>query len=221
MFKRAVLSTVACVLLGTIPATASTIDIGLAQSPGIGSITTQATGTSSSGAIWAGSYAGSVFNLISASGSLNSASVNVSLPSLLGGGGSIYVYVTETGLTSPQSTLDFLSNLSVTSLPAGWSETETTYVDTTNKAYGMGTQLASMSGLGTQSFFTNANVGSSPFSLTEMYLITSNGSLGVASSSESISATPLPSAIPLFASGLGALGLLGWFGKRKATALAA
>jgi hypothetical protein len=29
-------------------------------------------------------------------------------------------------------------------------------------------------------------------------------------------ATPLPATLPLFATGLGALGLLGWFGKRKA-----
>jgi hypothetical protein len=35
------------------------------------------------------------------------------------------------------------------------------------------------------------------------------------------SATPLPAALPLFASGLGALGLLGWRRKRKAAALAA
>ena len=35
------------------------------------------------------------------------------------------------------------------------------------------------------------------------------------------SATPLPAALPLFASGLGALGLLGWRKKRKAAALAA
>ena len=33
--------------------------------------------------------------------------------------------------------------------------------------------------------------------------------------------TPLPAALPLFASGLGALGLLGWKRKRKAAALAA
>ena len=33
--------------------------------------------------------------------------------------------------------------------------------------------------------------------------------------------TPLPAALPLFATGLGALGLLGWRRKRKATALAA
>ena len=35
------------------------------------------------------------------------------------------------------------------------------------------------------------------------------------------SATPLPAALPLFASGLGALGLLGWRRKRKAAAIAA
>ncbi len=34
-------------------------------------------------------------------------------------------------------------------------------------------------------------------------------------------ATPLPAALPLFATGLGALGLLGWRRKRKAAALAA
>jgi hypothetical protein len=32
--------------------------------------------------------------------------------------------------------------------------------------------------------------------------------------------TPLPAALPLFATGLGALGLLGWRRKRKAAALA-
>ncbi len=32
--------------------------------------------------------------------------------------------------------------------------------------------------------------------------------------------TPLPAALPLFATGLGAMGLLGWRRKRKATALA-
>jgi hypothetical protein len=36
-----------------------------------------------------------------------------------------------------------------------------------------------------------------------------------------VSATPLPAALPLFAGGLGALGLLGWCRKRKTAALAA
>jgi hypothetical protein len=34
-------------------------------------------------------------------------------------------------------------------------------------------------------------------------------------------ATPLPAALPLFAGGLGAMGLLGWRRKRKAAAIAA
>ncbi len=34
-------------------------------------------------------------------------------------------------------------------------------------------------------------------------------------------ATPLPAALPLFATGLGALGLLGWRRKRKNAAIAA
>jgi len=36
-----------------------------------------------------------------------------------------------------------------------------------------------------------------------------------------VTATPLPAALPLFAGGLGALGLLGWRRKRNAAKLAA
>ena len=38
---------------------------------------------------------------------------------------------------------------------------------------------------------------------------------------QGLASTPLPGALPLFATGLGALGLLGWRRKRKAAALAA
>ena len=37
----------------------------------------------------------------------------------------------------------------------------------------------------------------------------------------SVAATPVPAALPLFATGLGALGLFGWRRKKKAAALAA
>lgn len=50
------------------------------------------------------------------------------------------------------------------------------------------------------------------------------GGLGVMDQSfaaEDITATPLPAAFPLFATGLGALGLLGWRRKRKAQAATA
>jgi plastocyanin len=44
---------------------------------------------------------------------------------------------------------------------------------------------------------------------------------GGGSSIDVVTPTPLPAALPLFASGLGALGLLGWRRKRKASAIAA
>jgi hypothetical protein len=49
-----------------------------------------------------------------------------------------------------------------------------------------------------------------------------SGTDGVAGSFQAIvsSETPLPAALPLFATGLGALGLLGWRRKRKAQAIA-
>ena len=44
---------------------------------------------------------------------------------------------------------------------------------------------------------------------------------GLTGSFTPVGATPLPAALPLFATGLGALGLLGWRRKRKAAAAAA
>ena len=49
---------------------------------------------------------------------------------------------------------------------------------------------------------------------------TPNGFFADASGA-SVVATPLPAALPLFATGLGALGLLGWWRKRKAAAATA
>ena len=46
------------------------------------------------------------------------------------------------------------------------------------------------------------------------------GNYSVTGNSGDIAATPLPATLPLFASGLGALGLLGWRRKRKAQATA-
>jgi hypothetical protein len=56
-----------------------------------------------------------------------------------------------------------------------------------------------------------------------IFFETASGSLGsiVNGTAVPLSAVPLPTALPLFATGLGALGLLGWRRKRKAAALAA
>jgi len=47
-----------------------------------------------------------------------------------------------------------------------------------------------------------------------------SGSFTFATTTESPSAIPLPAALPLFATGIGGLGLLGWRRKRKARAAA-
>jgi hypothetical protein len=190
-----------CVLVGAIPAGASTIEIGLATGSGPGSapgaISPVATGTGAGGVVWGGSYDNYLFNLISASDpspiNLQSGTLDVTLPSNLGGAkDAIYVYVTETGLTSSQSTLNFTSSFDVENLPTGWSETERTYIDNTDTAFGTNplNQLSSMSGAaGSKTTTTNGVSVASTFSITEVYEIISNGLAGTDISTESVQAS--------------------------------
>ncbi len=70
----------------------------------------------------------------------------------------------------------------------------------------------------------NAALGDSNFSSATFALFTGvnvitgifDGNVGNGDFEFIAEATPLPAALPLFASGLGALGLLGWRRKRKA-----
>jgi len=198
-----------CVLLGVAPARATTIEIGLATTPG--SITLEATG-GAAGVGWAGSYDNYLFNAIYASDpnpvNLGSGTVDVTLPSSWGGATQpVYVYVTETGLTSSKSALNFTSALDIENLPSGWSEIETTFVDKANTAFGTPSagKLASLTTQPSQTSAaqtTTANgvpVGST-FSLTEVYELISNGLAGVDISSETITdpapAPPIGSGIP-------------------------
>jgi hypothetical protein len=57
-------------------------------------------------------------------------------------------------------------------------------------------------------------------SITGGSLTDSSGHITTFDLSGTIAETPLPAALPLFATGLGALGLLGWCRKRKAAAIA-
>ncbi len=192
---------VACVLLGALPAGATTVEIGVATKAGTNNITTEATGTGSSGASLSFLTYDNFLLTVAASDpspiNLGSATLNVS------GGSSkpLYVYVTETGLVSNGSALNFQSQFGA-SVPSGWSETESTYVSTSNTAYGEGVLLGSQTGSGTKTVAkAGVSVGSSGslFSLTEVYEFISNG-LGldvsaesVQGASESIQAAPAPS----------------------------
>ena len=104
----------ACVLFSAIPARATTIDIGVAS--GTSNITQETSGPGTSIVSWAGPT-GSFYVSAAASdpSPVNLASVTLDV-SLSAGSGTLYVYVTETDLTSSQLTDNLLSNLSVTSL---------------------------------------------------------------------------------------------------------
>lgn len=74
---------------------------------------------------------------------------------------------------------------------------------------------------------TGPHLGLDLVSPTELWIDVSNDapntndSLVIDLTSGNVSATPLPAALPLFASGLGVIGLFGWRRKKKAAALVA
>ncbi len=196
---------VVCVVLGALPARATVIDIGVATQAGISNVVTEATGTGASGASLALLTYDNFLLTVTANDpspiDLGSATLNIS-----GGSRSpLYVYVTETGLVSNGSALDFQSQFGA-SVPSGWSETETTYVSTSNTAYGEGTPpLGSQTGSGTTTVTAaGVNVGPSGslFSVTEVYEFISNG-LGLDVSGESVRATASVQAAPAPAIGSG------------------
>ena len=181
----------ACLLLGAIPAGATTIDIGLSEG---GKITTVATGTGA-GVAWAGFYDMYNFDVVMASdpepidfasGTIDVKGANAT--------SAISLYVTETGLTSSVSNANFSSILGISNLPAGWTLTEATYLDNSNTEYGTGTWLAtttaSINTVNSTQTFTKAASVNSTFSLTEVYELVSNGVSGIVGASETITDPP-------------------------------
>jgi hypothetical protein len=57
--------------------------------------------------------------------------------------------------------------------------------------------------------------------VTYDFTLASGGTSNIGTVDIAVTTTPLPAALPLFAGGLGALGLFGWRRKRKAAAIAA
>jgi hypothetical protein len=210
----------ACLLLGAIQAGATTIDIGLSDG---GKINTVAYGSGASGVAWAGLYDKYNFDVVMASDpdpiDFTSGTIDVKG---LDATSAIYLYVTETGLTSSVSNANFSSILGISNLPAGWTLTEATYLDNSNTEYGMGTPLAtttaSFNTVNSTQTFTRAESVSSTFSLTEVYQLFSDGVSGIVGASETITdppggiqAAPAP-AIGAGVPGMLAVGgvLLGW-----------
>ena len=132
-----------------------------------------------------------------------------------GEGGTLRVFVTSQGNTDVSS--NWISSFTSNSLPTGWSVREQTFIDTANGLFtttgATVTQLGNtlFNAIGTSVAAAIAASGNN-YSVTHLYTIVATGT-GSALSTITL-ATPLPGALPLFATGL--LGLWALRRKRKA-----
>jgi hypothetical protein len=137
-----------------------------------------------------------------------------------GTAGTLWIWVTEQGITSPTGVNNFVSGFTSNLLPAGWTVTEATYVDAANGLFTTISPLASASfnAIGSTSSTNSTPSLSNPFSETEVFEITSvacNGTNCNTSDTIDIHAvTPEPATLSLV--GMGLLGLLGLRKKRVA-----
>jgi hypothetical protein len=196
-------------------ADASTVTIGASINGG--AITTEASGASS--ALASFTIGGYTADLVTGTqGALqdifNSSSSNVSTNSAPPG--TLDIYVTIQGLTSPLGLTGLLSTLTSNELNGGWTENLSTYLDLGNGLFSLATPLSQHGFVGPGVFQqVTSELLSGPFSITELFIISAPGA-GTANATIDVSSTPLPAALPLFATGL--LGFWGWSRKRKASA---
>ena len=143
---------------------------------------------------------------------LGSTSFNISTE----GAGTLRVFVTSQGNTEVNS--NWISSFTSNSLPTGWSVREQTFIDTANGLFtttgATVTQLGNtlFNAIGTSVAAALAPSGNN-YSVTHLYTIVATGT-GSALSTITLS-TPLPGALPLFATGL--LGLWALRRRRKAS----
>jgi PEP-CTERM motif len=135
---------------------------------------------------------------------------------------SISVYMTMSDITSPIGPTTFTNTMTVPTLPDGWTLNRTVYINDSSSFNGGNEVFSKMQYLNSPELYFSPgmvilnslwNVAPGPYSITQFY-----GFQAVPpplSSVPPVPPVPLPATLPLFATGLGVLGLLGWRRKRK------
>lgn len=215
MFRRAapVMLGAALTFAAGASAQAAIVSIGL-SSTGPGSITTEATGSGS--ANFTGSFGAfsnvtvNAFTQPTVDDFANSNSITVEQ----GGGAhppsTLYVFVSATNLTSLSSLINFASSFTENALTNGWTVTEKTYLDTANTLYGLTTLLGSSNFSTTgHNIQTSLQSVSDPFSVTEEYIINTNGR-GAANSTIVVASVPEASTWAMMILGFLGVGFLAY-----------
>jgi len=181
MFRVAMLSTAAVLSLSPIAAKAD-IFVGVCTGVAPCAPVTIASNTTNAPLVWNNNtqvppwtVAGTA-NLTSPPPQFNSNSLDVTASA----GGTLQVYVSGTNVNQ-LGLLTILSALQVLQMPIGWTATETAYVNANNLAYATQTQVGT-TGLVNGPCAPCASTAASapfnatgPFSITELYTITSTG----------------------------------------------
>jgi hypothetical protein len=200
-------------------ASADTITLGLQQAGVNGGAITPVSTSSTGSLAFAGPYGTFTLSLATALGSPFIPEPNFQTTSIdtasASGGGTLTVWITQSGLTTPVPGGALLSGLTANAFQGGVvSVTESTFVDGTDAVFGTGTPLASHTFTSIGSADSINSVGSlgSPYSETAKYVITINGA-GTANNTINLQAVPEPGTMALFGSGL--FGLASLIRRRK------
>jgi hypothetical protein len=195
----------------------ATISIGTALNGG--AITTQASGATPGPVSFSGAVGAYDINVVDAvdltTSSLNS---NAQDATSTGSHDVLDVYVSVSGITGLTGLHDGLSGLTANFLTPGWTVTESTYEDNSNTVFGTMNLLAThtfTSGPAAVASLAIVNL-TSPFSVTELYQISSSGLSGAANDTIDLSAVvPEPSTWAMLGIGFAMMGLVGLTRRRK------
>ena len=204
----------AAVLIATTGAVSAahsaTISIGTGLNGG--AITTQATGAAPGPVTFSGPVGAYDIDTVSAA-DLTAASLDSNAISATSTGSSdaLDVYVSVSDITGLSGLKSALSGLTVNFLTPGWTVTETTFEDNTNTVFGTMNLLTThtfTSGPDTFTGLASVNV-TSPFSVTELYVVQSKGLVGAANDTIDITGVPEPSTWAMLGLGFAFLGFVG------------